>query len=100
VNRVFAALNLRYDLEWSHVLSSDVWLQQSTLGISGAVTAQVEEGVFFGVGPTTYLQLSKNFAVSAALSIQVAGNAANVPGSLNLRDFERLQAQLRFEYNF
>jgi hypothetical protein len=122
-NRVFAALNLRYDPEWTHVLSSDVWLQQSTLGISGAVTAQVEEGVFFGVethyvrgydgiganiflgdalfvGPTTYLRLSKNFAVSAALSIQVAGNAANVPGSLNLRDFERLQARLRFEYNF
>jgi hypothetical protein len=122
-NRVFAALNLRYDPEWMHVLSSDVWLQQSTLGISGAVTAQVEEGVFFGVethyvrgydgiganiflgdalfvGPTTYLRLSKNFAVSAALSIQVAGNAANVPGSLNLHDFERLQARLRFEYNF
>lgn len=122
-NRIFAALNLRYDPEWTHVLADDIWLQQSTLGISGAVTAQVAEGVFFGiethyvraydgitanmflgdalfVGPTTYLRLSKAFAISAALSVQVAGNAVSVPGSLNLVDFERLQARLRFEYNF
>jgi len=122
-DRIFAALNLRYDPEWTHVFSGDIWLQQSTLGISGALTAQVHEGVFFGiethyvrgydgitanaflgdalfVGPTTYLRFSKSFAVSAALSIQVAGNAVNVPGPLNLRDFERLQARLRFEYNF
>jgi hypothetical protein len=122
-NRIFAALNLRYDPEWTHVLPSDVWLQQSTLGISAAATAQVVEGVFFGVethyvrgydgiganvflgdalfvGPTTYLRLAKNFAVSGALSIQVAGSAVDLSGSLNLRDFERLQARLRFEYNF
>jgi hypothetical protein len=122
-NRLFAALNLRYDPEWTQGLSSDGWQQQSTLGISAAVTAQVAEGVFFGiethyvrgyegigakvflgdalfVGPTTYLRLAKNFAVSGALSIQVAGSAVDVPGSLNLRDFERLQARLRFEYNF
>jgi hypothetical protein len=122
-DRIFAALNLRYDPEWTHVLSGDIWLQQSTVGISGALTAQVYDGVFFGiethyirgydgitanaflgdalfVGPTTYLQFSKSFAASAALNIQVAGNAVNVPGPLNLRDFERLQARLRFEYNF
>jgi hypothetical protein len=46
------------------------------------------------------LRLSKNFAVSAALSIQVAGSAVDERGSLNLRDFERLQARLRLEYNF
>jgi hypothetical protein len=45
------------------------------------------------VGPTTYVRLSKSFALSAALSIQVAGDAANVLGSPNLRDFERLQAR-------
>ena len=122
-NRIFAALNLRYDPEWTHELATDTWRQQSTLGISAAVTAQVGDGVFFGiethyvrgydgitanaflgdalfVGPTTYMRLSKTFAVSGALSIQVAGNAVSVPGSLNLRDFERLQARLRFEYNF
>ena len=122
-NRIFAALNVRYDPEWTHLLARDVWLPQSTLGISAAVTAQVDAGVFFGiethyvrgydgaganvflgdalfVGPTTYLRLSKSFSVSAALSVQVAGIAVDVPGSLNLRDFERLQARLRLEYNF
>ena len=119
-NRIFAALNVRYDPEWTHLLARDVWLQQSTLGISAAVTAQVDAGVFFGiethyvrgydgaganvflgdalfVGPTTYLRLSKSFSVSAALSVQVAGIAVDVPGSLNLRDFERLQGRLRLE---
>jgi hypothetical protein len=122
-NRLFAALNLRYDPEWTHAFATDTWLHQSTLGISAALTAQVDAGVFFGVethyvrgydgitanaflgdawfvGPTTYLRFSKTFAVSAALSIQVAGNAVSVPGPLNLRDFERLQARLRFEFNF
>jgi hypothetical protein len=122
-NRLFAALNVRYDPEWTHLLVRDVWLPQSTLGISAAVTAQVDAGIFFGiethyvrgydgaganvflgdalfVGPTTYLRLSKSFSVSAALSVQVAGIAVDVPGSLDLRDFERLQARLRVEYNF
>ena len=122
-NRLFAALNVRYDPEWTHLLVRDVWLPQSTLGISAAVTAQVDAGIFFGiethyvrgydgaganvflgdalfVGPTTYLRLSKSFSVSAALSVQVAGIAVDVPGSLNLRDFERLQARLRLEYDF
>ena len=122
-NRLFAALNVRYDPEWTHLLARDVWLPQSTLGISAAVTAQVDAGIFFGiethyvrgydgaganvflgdalfVGPTTYLRLSKSFSVSAALSVQVAGIAVDVPGSLNLRDFERLQARLRLEYDF
>ena len=31
------------------LLDSDVWQQQSTLGISAALTAQVVEGVFFGI---------------------------------------------------
>ena len=48
-NGLFAALNVRYDPEWTHLLARDVWLQQSTLGISAAVTAQVDAGVFFGV---------------------------------------------------
>jgi hypothetical protein len=46
------------------------------------------------------LRLAKNFSVSAALSVQVAGIAVDAPGPLNLRDFERLQARLRLEYNF
>jgi len=39
----------------------------------------------------------KNFAVSATLSIRVAGIAVAAPCALNLRDFERLQGRLRLE---
>jgi hypothetical protein len=122
-NRLFAALNVRYEPEWTLASTGGAWAHESTLGISASITAQVDAGVFLGfetryvraydgvganvflgdalfVGPTTYLRLAKNFTVSAALSIQVAGNAPNVRGSLNLGDFERLQARLRLEYSF
>lgn len=120
---LFAAVNVIYDPEWTYLFDSGTAQQQSTIAVSAALTAQVREGIFFGlethyvraydgiglnsfagdawfVGPTTYLRLSKNFAASAAWSIQAAGGAANVPGALNLRDFERNQVRLRFEYTF
>jgi hypothetical protein len=48
------------------------------------------------VGPTFYWRSARSFAVSVALSIQVAGGAVDFPGTLNLRNFERQQARLRF----
>jgi hypothetical protein len=47
-----------------------------------------------------YASLSKNIAVSAAWSVQVAGHAVDIPGSLDLKNFERHRAQLRLMYNF
>jgi hypothetical protein len=46
------------------------------------------------VGPTMYASLSKNLAISAAWGVQVAGRAVDIPGSLDLKNFERHQAQL------
>ncbi|MFI5001101.1 MAG: hypothetical protein ACHQK9_14585 [Reyranellales bacterium] len=57
----------------------------------------VFDGDAWFVGPTAYARLSSDFSISAAWSIQVAGQAIDVPGLLNLRDFERHQARLRFE---
>jgi hypothetical protein len=122
-DRLFAALNLLYAPEWTHQLLADTWQQQSTLGISGAAVWQVADGLFVGgeshylrqhdgsglnrftgdalfAGPTVYWQATETFAVSAAWSLQVAGGAVAVPGSLNLRDFERHELRLRFEYTF
>jgi hypothetical protein len=116
-DRLFAALNLLYSPEWQQ------GLQQSTLGISGAAVWQVAAGVFVGaeshylrlydgiglngfagdslfVGPTAYWQVTGTFAVSAAWSLQATGGAAGVSGNLNLRDFERHEVRLRFEYTF
>jgi hypothetical protein len=122
-NRLFAAVNVVYEPEWTYTFSSNMHQQQSTFTVSAAVTAQVREGIFFGVeshyvrgydgiglnsfagdawfvGPTAYLRLAENFAVSAAWSIQASGGAVGVPGALNLRDFEQHQARLRLEYTF
>jgi hypothetical protein len=52
------------------------------------------------VGPTMYATLSKTMAISATWSVQVAGHAVDVPGSLDLKNFERHRAQLRLMYNF
>jgi hypothetical protein len=122
-NRVFGALNLLYDPEWTSSRLTGLSTQQSTLGVSAAVTVQVRHGIFFGgearylrtfqgigldwfagdalfVGPTMYATLSKNLAVSAAWSVQVAGGAVGSPGSLDLTNFERNRVLLRLEYNF
>ncbi|MBN9088035.1 MAG: hypothetical protein J0J01_14080 [Reyranella sp.] len=122
-DRLFAALNIIYDPEWTHVHITDTWQQQSTLGVSGAAVWQIVDGVFVGgeshylraydgiglasfagealfIGPTAYWQVTERFAVSGAWSLQVAGGAVGVPGGLNLRDFERHQVRLRFEYTF
>ena len=122
-DRLFAALNVLYDPEWTHVIAGDTWQPQSTLGLSAAATAQIDDGVFVGIeahyerayggtglnalsgdalflGPTTYLLVTRNLAVSVAWSIQVAGGAVAIPGSLDLNDFERSQLRLRFEYTF
>ena len=121
--RLFAALNLLYAPEWTHAFVAQTEHQQSSLGISGAAVWQVAEGVFVGaeshylriydgiglnsfsgdalfVGPTAYWQVTETFAVSAAWSLQVTGGSAGLPGSLNLRDFERHVVRLRFEYTF
>ncbi len=122
-NRLFGALNLLYDPEWTSSRLTGQLAQQSTLGVSAAVTAQVRPGIFFGgearylrtfqgigldwfagdalfIGPTMYATLSKNLAVSAAWNIQVAGGAVGSPGSLDLTNFERNRVLLRLEYNF
>jgi hypothetical protein len=122
-NRLFGAVNFVYDPEWTYLYSTGQWQYQSTFATSAAVATQVDEGIFVGVeahylrlydgigfnelsgeavfvGPTAYARLSPNFAVSAAWSIQVAGQANDAPGPLNLRDYERHQATLRFEYTF
>ncbi len=122
-SRLFAAVNVIYDPEWTRFNIDGSWQKQSTLVFSAAMTDQIWDGVFIGaevhhmlnydgtgldsysgqalfVGPTAYFYLGDNFAISAAWSFQVTGGAIDLPGGLNLRDFERYQARLRLEYDF
>jgi hypothetical protein len=57
-------------------------------------------GQAFFIGPTFYAKFNERIWMSAAWSLQVAGHASNEPGSLDLTNFERRQAVLRFGYNF
>ena len=122
-NRVFGAFNLLYQPEASRLRTTGVWERQSTLGVSGALNAQVAPllliggevrylrsyddlglGAFSGqalfIGPTFYWRPSECCWMAAAWSVQVAGRAVGDPGSLDLTNFERQQAKLRFGYNF
>ncbi len=122
-DRLFAAINLLYDPEWTQFTLDGSWQKQSTLGLSAALTGRLDDAIFVGieahhlltydgtglesysgqalfVGPTAYWQVTRTLAVSAAWSFQVAGGAVDLAGPLNLRDYERYEGRLRLEYNF
>ncbi|HEY2754864.1 MAG TPA: hypothetical protein VGJ01_03895, partial [Pseudolabrys sp.] len=99
------------------------WQHTSELDLSAALSAQIGPGVLVGaearymrsfdglgldrftgnalfVGPTFYARFSEKAWMSAAWSAQVAGHAHNEIGALDLTNFERHRALLRFGYNF
>jgi len=121
-NRIFTAFNLIYEPEATRSRVTGTWEHQSNFGISAALTAQVQPGVLLGaearylrfdglglgtvtgqalfIGPTFYAKFNERIWMSAAWNVQVAGGASNETGSLDLANFERHQAVLRFGYNF
>jgi len=122
-DRVFAALNVLYQPEALRSRLTGLWEQQSQLGTSAAMAVQVQPGILIGaearyvrsyaslgasafaghalfLGPTFYARFSERAWMSAAWNAQVAGRAAGAPGALDLTNFERYQAKLRFGYNF
>jgi hypothetical protein len=122
-NRIFAAFNLLYQPEASRSRVTGAWEHKSTLGTAAAAVLQVRPGILLGaearymrsydglgldtfmghalfIGPTLYAKFAECCWVSAAWSVQVAGQAVNDAGSLDLINFERHHALLRFGYNF
>jgi hypothetical protein len=122
-DRVFAAINLLYDPEVTLSRTTGLWQHQSTFGFTAAVANQLKPGTFLGaemrylrdydglglnafagealfVGPTFYVNVTKQFAVSGSWTVQVAGHATGIPGALDLQNFERYQAKLRLMYTF
>jgi hypothetical protein len=100
------------------------WEHESTFGISGAITGAIASYVFLGaevrhlrkyeglaldrheghatfVGPTLSVRLSQKALLQAAYSVQVAGRAVDDPDHrLDLTNFEKHNARLRFVYEF
>jgi hypothetical protein len=122
-NRLFGALNLHFDTDRTEAGPGGGVEQQPTLGIGMALADQVIPGVWVGgetryfrsyagaaletftgqafyIGPTVYAKLGEKAWLSAAFSVQAWGGAASTPGALDLINFERYQAKLRFGYMF
>jgi hypothetical protein len=120
---IFAAFNFIYEPNATRSRVTGDWQHTSELGVSAAITMQVRPGVLIGaearymrsfdglgldrftgnalfVGPTFYARFSEKTWMSAAWSAQIAGHAHNEIGSLDLANFERHRALLRFGYNF
>jgi hypothetical protein len=122
-NRLFAAVNLVYEPDAERSGITGAWQSQSDFETSAALSVQLRPGFLIGAearylsaydglglnsfaghalfaGPTLYWKISKLYWMSAAWSVQVAGHAANDTNPLDLTNFERQQAVLRFGYNF
>jgi hypothetical protein len=121
--RLFAAVNLIYEPDAERSGITGAWQSQSDFEISAALSVQLRSGFLLGAevrylsaydglgfnsfaghalfaGPTLYWKISNLYWLSAAWSVQVAGHAANDTNPLDLTNFERQQAVLRFGYNF
>jgi hypothetical protein len=122
-NRIVAAFNLLYLPEIAHSRVTGIWSRQATIGVATALMAQIGPDLFVGtearylrsyeglgfdnfaghgffVGPTIYANLSERSWILFAWNVQIAGRSADDPASLDLKNFERHQATLKFGLTF
>jgi hypothetical protein len=122
-NRIVAAFNLLYVPEVSRSRIDGTWSRESTVGVATALMVQARPGIFVGtearylrsyeglgldrfeghaffVGPTVYAKLSERSWIVLAWSTQVAGRSVDETGALDLVNFERHQATLKFGVTF
>jgi hypothetical protein len=123
-NRAYLGFNLLYEPEATR---NDMgsWGKESKFGVSTALAYRVTpevtlgaevwylrhyEGSFFNtftgdavfVGPTLYVRLARKLFMTAAWNVQVAGHEFTDIGTLNLNlsEFTRHRAKLKFAYEF
>jgi hypothetical protein len=120
-NRVFLGFNAIYEPETTR--SGGMWMRESTLGLSGALsfrpvpplTVGAEVGYFrhysgiafdqftgeaLFVGPTMFLRFAPKFFMTAAWATQVRGHTVGDPSRLELEEFSRQKGKLKFAYEF
>jgi hypothetical protein len=121
-NRLLGALNALYDAQATRFPIANLWVHDSKIGFSSALSARIAPTLFLGgeirylraydglgldaisgqalfAGPTFYLQIAHGMALSGAWNVQIAGRTAT-GGSLDLNHFERHQLKVRFNFNF
>ena len=120
-NRLFAGFNTLYEPEVTRVPGETS--REATIGQSAALALRVAPGVVLGaeawylrhydslglshftgdallLGPTLFIQLTKKSFILAAWNAQVYGREAGNPVSLNLAEFQRHRARLKYAIEF
>src|SRR5262245_54268425 len=117
--RLYGAFNIGYEPLQTRLRGSGDIFRESTFGIGAALAMRVTPNVFIGaearsvrqyeglgfnsfagqafyIGPTLYATFGTGYFVSAAWNVQVWGAVAGSSRALDLVNFERHQAKLRF----
>lgn len=121
-NRLYAGFNLLYEPEYTQTLTSET-IREAKLGGSAALSVRIMPGVLIGaeawylrhyddfglsaftgdalmVGPTLYIQFTPKSFMTAAWNTQVWGREVGSTLPLNLAEFQRHRARLKFAWEF
>jgi hypothetical protein len=121
-NRLFAGFNLLYEPEVTWDAMGEVQ-REAKFGGSAALSLRVASNVVIGgevwylrhydaanltaftgdavmLGPTLYVQFTPKMFMTAAWNTQVWGREIGNPASLNLAEFQRHRAKLKFAWEF
>lgn len=121
-NRLYAGFNLLYEPEIT-LTALDETVREVTFGGSAALSVRIVPNVLVGgevwylrhydspvlsdftgdavmVGPTLYVQFTPKIFMSAAWNFQVWGRETGNPLPLNLSEFQRQRAKLKFAWEF
>ena len=121
-NRLFAGFNLLYEPEVTQSAAGDTQ-REAKFGGSAALSLRIASNVVVGgevwylrhydaanltaftgdaimMGPTLYVQFTPKMFMTAAWNAQVWGREIGNPVSLNLAEFQRHRARLKFAWEF
>jgi hypothetical protein len=121
-NRLFAGINLLYEPEVTQTTMGDTQ-REATFGGSAALSLRVASNVVVGgevwylrhydaanltgftgdavmLGPSLYIAFTPKMFMTAAWNTQVWGREVGNPVSLNLSEFQRHRAKLKFAWEF
>jgi hypothetical protein len=122
-NRLYAGFNLLYEPEVTQTVIGGDTQREAAFGGSAALSLRVVSNVLIGgevwylrhydaanltsftgdavmLGPTLYVQFTPKIFMVAAWNTQVWGREIGNPVSLNLAEFQRNRAKLKFAWEF
>jgi hypothetical protein len=122
-NHLYAAINLIYEPEVAKPADSGMWERSSMAGVSTGLTYRVTPTFAMGVGteydraydglafqtfnghalfvgPNLQINFSQKVLLAAAFMTQVAGHGVDDPRPLDLTNFEKYRANVKFEVEF